>query len=378
MQAIVSRPGVVGSWTPKCDCRRSKIASLSFGITPTEPMPCTFEWPRMGIKPAASPADHSAKQGEVGDCLHVFDAVSMVRDPHCPAEDGVLGRGVAGGDRIDLFPSDAALGHDFIPRHFGQPRFQLGPTLTVVAQERVVVRVHVDDAFGDTGEQCEIAADVRLNVQARDIAAEEQAFDIAGNAKPDEACFHEGVDDDHLTAASANVQQRPHQPRVVAGRVAANKEHAVGVLQILKLDRSGPAARDAGEADAARLVAIVTAIVDVVRAVQAGKKLKQEASLVAAAAAEVPESLIGRRRAELRDDAAQSIVPRDRRVTTRLTRVDNRLNKSTACFELAWRKLLQLARRILSARSRYEWRPAYRRPSLVGSFCKPRGSGQAR
>ena len=51
MQAIVSRPAVVGSFTLKCDCRRSKIASLSLGETPTEPMPWTFEWPRMGISP---------------------------------------------------------------------------------------------------------------------------------------------------------------------------------------------------------------------------------------------------------------------------------------------------------------------------------------
>ena len=102
MQAIVSRPGVVGSSTPKWFCSRSKTASLSFGVTPTEPMPCTFEWPRIGISPAAGPADHAAQQGQVGDRLHVLHAVGVMRDAHRPTEDDVLGRGVALGDLVDL------------------------------------------------------------------------------------------------------------------------------------------------------------------------------------------------------------------------------------------------------------------------------------
>ena len=51
MQAIVSRPVVVGSFTPKWLCSRSKTACLRFGATPIEPIPCTFEWPRIGSNP---------------------------------------------------------------------------------------------------------------------------------------------------------------------------------------------------------------------------------------------------------------------------------------------------------------------------------------
>ena len=46
-------------------------ASFSFGVTPTEPMPCTFEWPRIGMQPGARAADHAAQQRQVGDRLHV-------------------------------------------------------------------------------------------------------------------------------------------------------------------------------------------------------------------------------------------------------------------------------------------------------------------
>ena len=142
------------------------------------------------------------------------------------------------------------------------------------------------------------------------------------------------------------LHQRAHQPRVIAGRVAADDEHQVGVLQVFELDRRRAAAGDAGQADAARLVAVVAAVVDVVRAVQPGEELQQEAGLVAAAAAEVPEGFVGRRRAELVDDSLERFVPRDRRVAARLARVAHRLDEPAAGFQLARRKLLQLARRI--------------------------------
>ena len=67
----------------------------------------------------------------------------------------------------------------------------------------------------------------------------------------------------------------------------------VGVLEVFELDRRRAAAGDARQADAAGLVAVVAAVVDVVRAVQPGEELQQEAGLVAAAAAEVPERFVG-------------------------------------------------------------------------------------
>ena len=57
-----------------------------------------------------------------------------------------------------------------------------------------------------------------------------------------------------------------------------------------------PAADGAGQANAAGLMAVVAAIVDVVGAVQPGEQLQQKAGLVRAAAAEVPERLVGRQR----------------------------------------------------------------------------------
>ena len=92
MQAIVSSPGVVGSRTPKCDCSRSKTASFSFGVTPTEPMPCTFEWPRIGSNPACGRPTMPRISARLAIACTFCDAVGVVRDAHRPAEDDVVGR----------------------------------------------------------------------------------------------------------------------------------------------------------------------------------------------------------------------------------------------------------------------------------------------
>ena len=44
-----------------------------------------------------------------------------------------------------------------------------------IAEERVILRIHLDDAFDDTGEQRKIAADVWLDVRRGDFGAEEEA-----------------------------------------------------------------------------------------------------------------------------------------------------------------------------------------------------------
>ena len=84
----------------------------------------------------------------------------------------------------------------------------------------------------------------------------------------------------------------------------------IGLVEIFELDRRRAAAGGGREADAAGLVAVVAAVVDVVRAVEAGEELQQKAGLVAAAAAEVPERFVGVDRAELVGDAIAAPRPR--------------------------------------------------------------------
>ena len=272
----------------------------------------------------------------------------------------------------------AALCDDFVPRHACEPRFELRPALAMVVEKCLIVRAHLDDALGDAGEHREVAADVRLDIERGDAAAEQQAFDIARHVEPHEAGFDDRVDGDDLTAAAADVEQCSHQPRMVAGRVAADDEYAVGVLQIFEFDGRGAAARDARQADAAGLVAIEAAVVDVVRAVESSEQLQQEAGFVAAAAAEVPECFVGRRGAKFRRDAFERFFPSDWRVAAGFACVANGLDQSAAVFQLARRKLLQVALPNTVPRSRCGWRPACRRPSPAGFSCRLRGNGPVR
>ena len=86
------------------------------------------------------------------------------------------------------------------------------------------MRAQLDDPLGDAGQQRQIAADVRLHVQARDLRAEQQAPDVARHAEVDQPRLDDRIDDDHFPAAPPHVHQRRHQPRMIAGRVAADDE----------------------------------------------------------------------------------------------------------------------------------------------------------
>ena len=97
-----------------------------------------------------------------------------------------------------------------------------------------------------------------------------------GTLKIDQAGLDDRVDDDHFAAAAAHRHQRPHQPRMVAGRIAADDEHQVGLFDVVKLIVAVPLPIALVQPNAAGLMTVVTAVVDIVRAVQPGEKLQQE------------------------------------------------------------------------------------------------------
>ena len=66
------------------------------------PMPCTLEWPRIGMSPALRPAHHAAQQGEVRNRLHGVHAMGVVRYAHGPTKDHIPGGRIAFGDFVDF------------------------------------------------------------------------------------------------------------------------------------------------------------------------------------------------------------------------------------------------------------------------------------
>src|SRR5687768_10636133 len=101
---------------------------------------------------------------------------------------------------------------------------------------------------------------------------------------------------------------------MIARRIAANDEHKIGVLDVLQRDRGGSAAGDAREPDAARLMAVIAAVVDVIRPIQPSEQLQQKTCFVAAATTEVPECFVWIGFRELRGNAVERGFPGNRLV----------------------------------------------------------------
>src|SRR5262245_59159845 len=101
----------------------------------------------------------------------------MMRDAHRPTEHNIIGARIQTSDRVDFVTRDATPVHDFRPRKPGELRLQLEPALAKTVKIRLVLGVCFDNALCDARQECEVAADVGLDVKTGDRAAKEQTAD---------------------------------------------------------------------------------------------------------------------------------------------------------------------------------------------------------
>src|SRR5262245_44607139 len=102
-----------------------------------------------------------------------------MRDAHRPTENCVHRRSIDFDDLLDFVTRHTALFEDFIPGYLSESRLQLGPIQTMAFEKLLIMRAKFDDPLGDAREQRQIAADVRLHIETRYVAAEQQTFDVA-------------------------------------------------------------------------------------------------------------------------------------------------------------------------------------------------------
>jgi hypothetical protein len=225
------------------------------------------------------------------------------------------------------------------------------PDLATIAEELLVddrivaawrLPMELEQPLHHAVDEREVATDVRLHVHACDLGAEEERPGIARHGEVDRPRLDDRIDGDDLAAAATDHHERPHHPRVVAGGVAAQEHHEVGMLHVVELDGAGARADHARQADTAGLVAVEAAIVDVVGAVEPGEELQQEAGLIARPAAEIEERLLGPRAPQPAGDAGECVVPGDRPVVLRALLEDDRLDEPARVFELVRREGPQL------------------------------------
>ena len=287
-------------------------------------------------------AELAADHGQVGDHADVLDAVKMVGDAHGPGEDGVFGLGVVLGGLFDLFARDAGTFDEGCDIEVVELLFEFGKVFTVLIDEILVVGVFLEDGFGYTSQQGDVASDVGLKVEAGDVRAEQQADRVGGDLEPDQAKLFEGIDDDDVSAASADFHQLMHEPGMVGRGVGADEKDQVAVAQVFQDDGGCAGAGDRGQPDARCLMAIVGAVVDVIGTVEPGKQLQKERGFVGRAAAHIEEGLIGRGGLELGGDFCISLGPGDPAIMGITGRGQKGMGESAGHFKLLGVKAAEL------------------------------------
>src|SRR5262249_23207146 len=156
---------------------------------------------------------------------HVLDPVLVVRDAHGPAEDGRRGAGVQVGHGRDRGAIDAGGAFDRLPGKRPYTIAKVGEAFRSLLDEGGIDSVGgetppnpcsvgggtppnprlpaFEEQFGDPAQERDVAADVRLDVEAGDVRAEQERAHVGGHAEVDEPELLDRVDDDDLTAAAA-------------------------------------------------------------------------------------------------------------------------------------------------------------------------------
>ena len=237
MHAIVSSPRASGPRIPRRSSSRARIACLSDGVTPTDPMPLHVAVPSDRQKAGVGPADHPAQQSQVGNHLHVLHSVQMMRDAHRPSDHHVAGRHVHLGDARDRLAGNPGAGFDISHVVDSTCCSNAVEALGVALDEHGRVTAALEHVFGDAGQQRKIAADVRLDVQAGDPAAEHQAPRIAGHAEVDQPDLFRRIDDDDVAAAATHGHEAAKQPRMVRRGIASDQHEEIAALDVRRAAR---------------------------------------------------------------------------------------------------------------------------------------------
>ena len=257
---------------------------------------------------------------QVDDFLDGGDGVAVLRQAHGPAGNDPLGLHQQRGGLADLVAGDAALLDNRLPLQvakIGRQRVEPGGLL---ADE-----VKIERRTGPAGflfqerlhqalQQRGIAVDPHLQEEiGQSGAGTQQADDLLRILESHQSGFRQGVDGDDLAAIAFCPLQGQEHPRVVRARILPENQDDLGPIEVV--ERNGPFADADGrrEGGAARFVAHVRTVGQVIRAELTHEQLIKERRLVAGPARGIEDRLVRRRqRVELGGDQAEGFVPGNR------------------------------------------------------------------
>jgi hypothetical protein len=245
-------------------------------------------------------ADGAAHQVQVDDFLDGSDGVTVLRQAHGPASDDPRGSHQQHGGLADLVAGDAALldnRRPFPVAKIGRQRVEPGGLLTD--------EVQVERGTGTAGflfqnglhqplQERGIAVDPHLQEEIGQSGTRpQQAHDLLRILETHQSGFRQRVDGDDLAAISFRPLQRQQHPRVVRAWILPDNQDHLGSIEVV--ERNGPFADADGrrEGGAARFVAHVGTVGQVIRAQLTHEQLIQERRLVAGAARGIEDRLVG-------------------------------------------------------------------------------------
>ena len=258
----------------------------------------------------------------------------------------------------------------------------------VVREHRVSTSaIAVQHLLHDALQKRDVSVDSHRQEQARNRSARaQQAEGLLRILEPDQPRFPQRVDADDLAPVARRLLQFRQHARMAGPRVLADDEDAVGVGKVLDFDRRLADADRFLQPEAARFVAHVRAIRQVVGAELSREQAVHERGFVAGAARRIERGFVrGDERIQLTRDDVERVLPRDGPVVIRTTRPKHRMRDAALlivpeiAFLQACRKCRALAKnsgvaRVLVASLAMAFAPFSQNSASLRSSS---GSGQA-
>ena len=287
-----------------------------------------------GTHPGTRPPHIAAQQEEIYDGLNRLHRIRLLRQTHGPTTDRRPRFHRDLRRRVDLLPRHAARRHNLVPRRRPQIGHERVVTVGVGTDKRVIkhsagqrARLLPGEHFlHDAFEQREISADAGLQPEIREprAVAEERRprlqriHEVLRILKPLRPDLGQRIHRHDLRSARLGGFERGQHARVIRAGILADHKNRLGLFEVLQFHGAFADPDGLAERDAARFVAHVGAVRQIVRPQLPHEELPQKRRFVARPARGVKCRRIRRRqRPQFVRDERKRIVPRDRLVVAR-------------------------------------------------------------
>ena len=292
------------------------------------------------------PADVAFQEQQVAHHLHILDATPVLRQPHAVNGDDPACPHVFAGGRLECGPRQPGFALDRPPVAAAHELGKLVEAGGVLFDEsgiddprrprRACGIVRVDDAFANSGEGREVAADLDLMILGADHGGlvgrhlqGRQRID-----KTDQSRLAQRIEGHDRDAAFARLLQLMQHAGTVRADVLAEEKDALGVFEVFQDDGTHRHSDRLWQPYRGALVAHIGAVRQVIVAIQPRHQLIHEGSFQRGTARCIKHHGLGIQRFQLRRNVRKRIVPRHPLVAIGVSVPFERLGQSSLAFQI--------------------------------------------